>query len=76
MFGDSSKEVFNAVPFLRTRVAQVVPTTSSGPQRELAFVPGKARVAPIKVMAVQKLKLHAALLVARMRQDACRGITL
>ena len=36
----------------------------------------RTRVAPIKVMTDPKLKLHAALLVARMRQDACRGITL
>ena len=51
MFGDSSQEVFSAVAFLRARV-----TTSSGPQTELAFVLGKARVAPMKVMTVPKLK--------------------
>ena len=71
MFGDSSQEVFSAVAFLRARV-----TTSSGPQTELAFVLGKARVAPMKVMTVPKLELQAALLAARLKQDICRALTV
>ena len=71
MFGDSSQEVFSAVAFLRDRV-----TTSSGPQTELAFVLGKARVAPMKVMTVPKLELQAALLAARLKQDICRALTV
>ena len=62
MFGDSSQELFSAVAFLR---AQVI--TSNGPKTKLAFVVGKARVAPMKVMAIPKLELQAALLVARLK---------
>ena len=68
---DSSKEIFSAVAFLRARV-----TTSSGPQTELAFVLGKARVAPMKVMTVPKLELQTALLAARLKQDICRALTV
>ena len=71
MFGDSSQEVFSAVAFLRARV-----TTSSGPQTELAFVLGKARVAPMNVMTVPKLELQAALLAARLKPDICRALTV
>ena len=69
MFRDSSQEVFGAVAFHRDRV-----TTSSGPQTELAFVLGKARVAPMKVMTIPKLELQAALLAARLKQDICRAL--
>ena len=71
MFGDSSQEVFSAVAFLRAQV-----NTSSGPKTELAFVLGKARVAPMKVMTIPKLELQAALLSARLKQDICRALTV
>ena len=71
MFGDSSQEVFSAVAFLRAQV-----NTSSGPKTELAFVLGKARVAPMKVMTIPKLELQAALLAARLEQDICRALTV
>ena len=71
MFGDSSQEIFSAVAFLRARV-----TTSSGPQKELAFVLGKARVAPMKFITVPNLELQAALLAARLKQDICRALTV
>ena len=71
MFGDSSQEYSSTVAFLRAPV-----TTSSGPQTELAFVLGKARVAPMKVMTVPKLELQAALLAARLKQDICRALTV
>ena len=71
MFGDSSQEVFSAFAFLRARV-----NTSSGPQTELAFVLGKALVAPMKVMTVPKLELEAALLASRLKQDICRAPTV
>ena len=71
MFGDSSQEVFSAVAFIRAQV-----NTSSGPKTELAFVLGKARVAPIKVMTIPKLELQAALLFARLKQDICRALTV
>ena len=71
MFGDSSQEVFSAVAFLLARV-----TTSSGPQTELAFVLGNARVAPMKLMTIPKLELQAALLAARLKRDICRALTV
>ena len=57
LFGDSSQEVFSAMAFLRARV-----TASNGTQTELAFVLGKARVAPMKLMTVPNLGLKAALM--------------
>ena len=51
MFGDSSQDVFSAVGFLRAEVT----CTSGEIITELAFVLGKARVAPMKVMTVPKL---------------------
>ena len=71
MFGDSSQEVISAVAFLRAQV-----NTSSGPKTQLAFVLGKARVAPMKVMTIPKLELQAALLAARLKQDICRALTV
>ena len=71
VFGDSSQEVFSAVAFLRAQV-----NTSSGPKTELAFVLGKARVAPMKVMTVPKLELQAALLAARSKRDNCRALCM
>ena len=50
--------------------------TSSGPQTGLAFVLGKARVAPMKVMTFPKLQLQAALLAEGLKQDICRALTL
>ena len=57
MFGDSSQDVFSAVGFLRAQVT----CTSGNIITELAFVLGKARVAPMKVITVPKLELQAAL---------------
>ena len=71
MFGDSSREVFSAVAFLRAQV-----NTSSGPKTELAFVLGKVRVAPMKGMTIPKLEQQAALLAARLKQDICRTVTV
>ena len=72
MFGDSWQDVFSAVGFLRAQV-----TCTSGEIRtELAFVLGKARVAPMKVMTVPKLELQAALLAARLKMEICRALTV
>ena len=72
MFGDSSQDVFIAVGFLRAQVT----CTSGEITTELAFVPGKARVAPMKVMTVPNLELQAALLVARLKSEKCRALTV
>ena len=67
MFGDSSQDVFRAVAFLRGK--GISPT-------ELAFVFGKARVAPIKALTIPKLELQVALLSARLRNEVQRALTL
>ena len=68
MFGDNSQDVFCAVAFLRARLA------SSG-QTELAFVFGKARIAPMKALSIPKLKLQAALLATRLKEEILKGLT-
>ena len=70
MFIDSSQHVFNAVGFL---AAQII-CTSGEIIAELAFVLGKARVAPMKVMTVLMLELQAALLAARLKREICRAL--
>ena len=65
MFGDRSQDIFSAVAFLRARVK----TPTGEKKTELAFVLGKARVAPMKVMTVPKLELQAALLAARQKRE-------
>ena len=72
MFGDSSQDIFSAVAFLRARV-----TTPTGKiKTELAFVLGKARVAPMKVITVPKLELQAALLAARLQNEIIQALTV
>ena len=57
MFGDSSQDVFCAVAFLRARLA-------SSHQTELAFVFGKAHVAPMKALSIPKLEIQEAAFLA------------
>ena len=64
MLGNSSQDVFSAVGSLRAQVF----CTSGEIITKLAFVLGKARVAPMKVMTVPKLELQAALLAARLKK--------
>ena len=71
MFGDRSQDVFSAVEIFR---AQVI-CTSGEIITELAFVLGKARVVPMKVVTVPKLELQAALLAARLKREICRALT-
>ena len=72
MFGDSSRDGFTAVGILRAQVM----CTSGEIITELAFVLGKARVAPMKLMTVPKLELQAALLAARLKREICRALTV
>ena len=72
MFGDSSQDVFCAVAFLRA----LVKTPTGEEKTELAFVLGKARVAPMKVMTVPKLELQAALLAARLQREITQALTV
>ena len=72
MFGESSQDIFSAVAILRARV-----TTPTGKiKTELAFVLGKARVAPMKVMTFPKLELQAALLAARLKNEIFQALTV
>ena len=68
MFGDSSQDVFCAVAFLRARL-------TSSHQTELAFVLGKARVAPMEALSIPKLELQAALLATRLKEEILKGLT-
>ena len=67
-FGDSSQDVFCAVSFLRARLAKSQKT-------ELAFVFGKARVAPMKMLSIPKLELQAALLATRLKEKILKALT-
>ena len=71
MFGYSSQDVFSAVCFLRAQVT----CTSGKITKQLAFVLGKAPVAPMKVMTVTKLELQAALLAVRLKTKIYRALT-
>ena len=68
MFGDSSSEV----AFLRAKVT----AKGSGSTTELAFVFGKARVAPMKSLTIPKLELQASLLASRLRKEVQRALTM
>ena len=72
LFGDSSQDVFSAVGFLRAQVF----CASREITTEVAFVLGRARVAPMKVMTVPMLELQAALLAARLKRVICRALTV
>ena len=63
--------MFNAFAFLRIQV-----DTSSAPQPELAFVLSKTPVVAMRGMTVPKLELQAVLLVARLKQDISRAVTV
>ena len=69
MFGDSSEEVFCAVALLRARVKTSLET-------EVAFVFGKARVAPMKAFFFPKLELQATLLTTRLKEEILKAPTI
>ena len=71
VFGDSSQDVFSAVAFLRARV-----DSNEGTETQLAFVLGKARVAPMKALTIPKLELQAALLAARLKDEIQQALTV
>ena len=71
MFGNSSQDIFSAVALLRAKV-----TAPHGSRTELAFVLGKARVAPMKALTIPKLELQASLLASRLRKDIDKAPTL
>ena len=70
MFGDDSQDLFSAVCFLRAQVT----CTSGKITIELAFVLGKARVAPMKVMTVPKMGLQATLIAALFKKGNLSSI--
>ena len=72
LFGDSSRNVFSAVAFLRAKVVK----NENQEQTQLAFVFGKARVAPMKALTIPKLELQASLLAARLRKEIEKALSL
>ena len=70
-FGDSSQDVFSAVAFLPARVSSNELT-----ETQLAFVFGKARVAPMKALTISKLELLAALLAIRLKDEFQQALTV
>ena len=72
LFDESSRETFSAVAFLRAQVT----TPTGAVKTELAFVLGEARVVPIKVMTLPKLKIQAALLAARPKRENTQALTV
>ncbi len=71
MYGDSSQEAFSAVAFLRGKFGEQEEVSS-----RLAFVLGKARVAPMKALTVPKLEMQASLLAARLRSEVQAALTI
>ncbi|XP_063722434.1 uncharacterized protein LOC134848854 [Symsagittifera roscoffensis] len=69
MFGYSSLAVFCSVAFLRAQ-------KNACSKCQLAFVFGKARVAPMKMLSIPKLELQAALLASRLKDDIEKALTL
>ncbi len=72
VFGDGSQEVLSSVAFLRGKVR-------NSKAAQVAFVIGKARVAPMKVMTVPKLEVQAAVLASRLAsvlKKPCRSLFL
>ena len=71
IFGDRSQSAFSAVAYLSAKVSN-----SKGLTTELAFVFGKARVAPMKAITIPKLELQVALLAARLKDEVRKALTL
>ena len=71
VFGDSSQDAFSAVAFLRGKLVNDHDVVT-----QLAFLFGKARVAPMKALIVPKLELQAALLAAQLRAEVLRALSL
>ena len=70
VFGDSSQDAFSAVAFLRGDSLDLSRNTT-----HLAFVIGKACVAPEKTLTVPKLEQQAALLAASPSNAAHQALT-
>ena len=69
--GDNSQDVFSMVDFLRGKLV-----TNGTETTELAFILGKARVAPMRCVTIPKLVLQAALLASRLRQEVLHAVSL
>ena len=70
IFVDSSKVIFRAFAFHRAYIA----SPSGYIKPDLAFVLGKACVAPMNIITVPKLELQGALLAGRLIWDICRAL--
>ena len=71
VFGDSSQDVFSAVAFLRARES-----LNERTETQVASVFGKASVAPMKALTIPELKIQAALLAARLKDEIQQALTV
>ena len=69
VFGDSSQGIFCSVAFHRGKLSSIQST-------RLAFVLGKARVAPMKPWSILKLVIQASLLAPRLKDDILRVLII
>ena len=69
VFGDSSLNVFCSVAFLHAQ-------KNAYSKSQLAFLFGKTRIAPMKVLSIPKLEIQAALLATRLKVDIEKALTL
>ena len=70
VFGDASAEAFAAVAYLRQ------PASKGDKTSQTAFIIGKARVAPMKLLTIPKLELQAALLASRLKRFVEDSLTI
>ena len=70
VFGDASAEAFAAVAYLRQ------PDSKGDETSQTAFIIGKARVAPMKLLTIPKLEFQAALLASRLKRFVEDSLTI
>ena len=69
MLGDSSLDVFCSLEFLQAQ-------KNADSKCQLAFVFGKARVAPMRMLSIPNLELQATLLASRLKDAIEKALTL
>ena len=70
VFGNASAEAFAAMAYLRQRA------TEGDKRSQTAFIIGKPRVAPMKLLTIPKLELQAALLASHLKRFVEDSVTI